>query len=262
MLLSISNIAWSSEYDEEMYAFLRDSSFSGLEIAPTRIFPDKPYGYITEARQFAVELREQYGLSISSIQSIWYGRAENIFGSNEERNALIEYTKRAVEFAVAVECRNLVFGCPINRNIPIGVKNPKKIALDFFERVSGYAAENGTVIALEPNPPVYGTNFINTTEQAVELCKNLSNDGFKVNVDVGTMVTNNEPVSLIAENLDIVNHIHISEPGLVPIERREIHREIIALPFNRYVSVEMGNCGDLGKVKQVVEYVANLRAKQ
>lgn len=41
MKLSISNIAWSAEHDAAMYKFLQQEGFSGLEIAPTRIFPIK-----------------------------------------------------------------------------------------------------------------------------------------------------------------------------------------------------------------------------
>ena len=138
-----------------------------------------------------------------------------------------------------------MFGCPKNRNIPDGVGNHEEIAMDFFSRISEYAAESGTIIALEPNPPMYGTNFINTTLQALALCKRLDIDGFKVNIDVGTMIANGEPVSLIADNLSTINHIHISEPNLVSIERRKIHREIFASSFDKFISIEMGNCGDL-----------------
>ena len=256
MLLSISNIAWAAENDAEMYAFLRDKKFCGLEIAPTRIFPDTPYIHINEAKMFSAELKEKYGLSISSMQSIWYGRGENIFGSKDERRKLIEYTKQAIDFAAAIGCGNLVFGCPKNRNRPDDIKNYEGIAYDFFSQIAEYSAKNATIIALEPNPPMYGTNFINTTEDAIYFCRQLNHEGLKVNIDVGTMIANGEPVSLVADNLDIVNHIHISEPKLAPIEKRELHREISALKFNKYVSIEMGNCGDLVKVKKAAEYVA------
>jgi len=241
-----------------MYTFLRECGFNGLEVAPSRIFPENPYENIAEARQFATKLREKYGLSIPSMQSIWYGRSENIFMSRDERKALVAHTKRAVNFASAIGCGNLVFGCPKNRNIPDGISNPEDVALDFFARISEYAAANGTVIALEPNPPIYGTNFINTTQQAIAFCRKLNIGSFKVNVDVGTMIANEEPVSLIADNIDVVSHIHISEPRLVPIERRKIHREILALRFDGYVSIEMGNCGDLQKVRQTVKYIKGL----
>jgi sugar phosphate isomerase/epimerase len=256
MLLSISNIAWPAEQDDEMYSFLRDSGFAGLEIAPTRIFPEKPYERLTDAKLFAERLNSEYGLRISSMQSIWYGRKENIFCSAGERVALIDYTKKAIDFANAINCGNLVFGCPKNRNVPDDATNADEIATEFFTQIAGCAAANGTSIALEPNPSFYGANFINTTIQAFEFVRRLKNSGLKVNVDLGTMIAYGESVSLIADNIDLVNHIHISEPKLVPIERRQLHKEILSLPFEKYFSIEMGNREDLEIVKRAVAYVS------
>ena len=64
MKLSISNIAWSTEHDNTMYQFLKDNGFDGLEIAPTRIFPEKPYEHLSEARDWAQLLKDQYGMVI------------------------------------------------------------------------------------------------------------------------------------------------------------------------------------------------------
>lgn len=261
MLLSISNIAWSAENDEEMYAFLQKQGYNGLEIAPTRIFLERPYEKLQEARDFAKRLYESHGLKVSSMQSIWYGRTENIFGGESARSALMDYTMKAVDFAVSVGCNNLVFGCPKNRNVPDGMSDYMQIAEEFFNTVADYARQLGVVIALEPNPPFYGTNFINTTQQAFDFALKVGNVGFKVNIDLGTMIAYNEPVSLIAENLDLVNHIHISEPKLVPIVQREIHKEILVLPFDKYRSVEMANSGDLEKVQNILRYVKALEAK-
>ena len=76
MKLSISNIAWSSEYDLEMYDFLKEHAYLGLEIAPTRILPDSPYQRLSEAKQFKSFLETNYNLKISSIQSICFGKNE------------------------------------------------------------------------------------------------------------------------------------------------------------------------------------------
>lgn len=73
MKLSISNIAWDAVNDEAMYNFIKEAGFSGLELAPTRIFPEWPYERIAEARAFAEKMCQDYGLAIPSIQSIWYG---------------------------------------------------------------------------------------------------------------------------------------------------------------------------------------------
>ena len=56
MKLAISNIAWSKEYDEEMYEFLSKNGIEGLEIAPTRIFEKNPYTHVSEIKDYAQKL--------------------------------------------------------------------------------------------------------------------------------------------------------------------------------------------------------------
>ena len=41
--LAISNIAWHKNDDEAVYTAMQQAGFTGLEIAPTRIFPVQPY---------------------------------------------------------------------------------------------------------------------------------------------------------------------------------------------------------------------------
>ena len=49
MKLSISNIAWGMENEQKAYSLIKDYGFTGLEIAPTRIFPNDPYIRLNEA---------------------------------------------------------------------------------------------------------------------------------------------------------------------------------------------------------------------
>jgi len=252
MKLSISNIAWDAANDEEMYAFLTAHGFSGLEIAPTRVFPERPYDHLAEAKDFAARLEKKYGLAISSIQSIWYGRNESMFGSEAEKQALIDYTKQAVLFAESMGCRNLVFGCPRNRNLP--GKEHYPAALDFFRTLGDFALAHGTAIAIEPNPPIYHTNFINTTSEAFQICREIDRAGIKVNVDLGTMIYYEESLDLIRDNLEWVNHIHVSEPMLALIRQREIHREVLRFPYSKWISLEMKNPGELESVRSVIRY--------
>ena len=253
MKLSISNIAWSNSDDDEMYLFLKESSFSGIEIAPTRIFPDSPYHHLSEAKDFAKTLQSDYLLEISSMQSIWYGVSESIFGTDVDRSFLIDYTKKAIDFADVIGCGNLVFGCPKNRNLPDGVDS--NIAIDFFRSVGDYAISKGTIVAIEPNPPIYNTNFINTTKEAFEFCKAIDNSGIKANVDLGTMIHNGETVEDIKKDISLVNHVHISEPYLELIEEREIHKQLKELDYFGYFSIEMKNLNNLDLVKKTIEYV-------
>ena len=55
MKLSVSNIAWSPERDETVLILLKKHGFSGVEIAPTRLFPEAPYDKIEEAKAVMLE---------------------------------------------------------------------------------------------------------------------------------------------------------------------------------------------------------------
>ena len=261
MKLSISNIAWAVENDAEMYAFLKSVGFCGLEIAPTRIYPDAPYEKLTDARVWAQDLKNLYGLVIPSMQSIWYGHTEKIFGSKEERQILIDYTKKAIDFAEVIGCKNLVFGNPKNRDAE-DVASVMPIAIDFFKEIGDYALERNTVVALEPNPTIYNTHFMNYTEQAVEMAYKSSSAGIKINVDLGTIIYNEENLNYLKQIPELINHVHISEPWLNMIENRVLHQQLFevlsSIGYDRYVSIEMGNKGDLNKVKQIVQYVKTL----
>jgi len=253
MNLSISNIAWSKELDEEIYQFLNKQGVTAIEIAPTRIFPENPYDNLKEACEYSKIIKDKYNLSISSIQSIWYGISESIFGSEKDREKLIDYTKKAIDFANVINCENLVFGCPKNRNIPS--KGSLCYAIDFFKEVGDYAKQNNTIIAIEPNPVIYNTNFINTTKEAFEFCRIVDNKAIKVNVDLGTIIYNNEDFSTVKDSIELVNHIHISEPMLEPIEKRALHAELKYLQYNKYFSIEMGNKNDCELVKNKILYI-------
>ena len=257
MKLSISNIAWSKDYDIMMYELLNGKNISGIEIAPTRIFEQVPYEKIDEAKNFAISIEDKYNLIISSMQSIWYGRSEKIFNSERERKILSGYTKKAIDFANAINCKNIVFGCPKNRNI--NNNEDIQIAREFFYELGEYAKEKNTILSLEPNPVLYNTNFINYTSEAFDFVRLVNSDGFKVNVDLGTIIYNKEDLNCISENIDLINHIHISEPNLVFIQERKLHNQLAKIlkdnNYNKFVSIEMGNCNDIEIVKDTIEYV-------
>lgn len=259
MKVTISNIAWQTENDSEMYAFLKEKKCTGIEIAPTRIFPENPYSDLNKVTNFRNELQTNYGLQVVSMQSICFGRNEAIFSSDSERNSLLEYIKQSIDFASVLGCKNLVFGSPKNRNI-----NPKQeeIALAYFSEIGKYAAEKNTFFAFEPNPVIYGTNFINTTNQALDFVKACNVDGLKVNFDLGTVIYNEESLSILENNLKWINHIHISEPYLEAIQKRSLHKELASIlrkeEYNNYISIEMKGGSELEKIKNIIQYTQDV----
>ena len=83
--LAISNIAWLKDDDEAVYTAMQQAGFTGLELAPTRIFSEAPYENLTSALLFGGYLKNRWGFSVPSLQSIWYGQKGNIFNRDPLR---------------------------------------------------------------------------------------------------------------------------------------------------------------------------------
>lgn len=260
MKLSVSNIGWDAKQDTLVYDLMKQYNYIGLEIAPTRIFSESPYDKLEEAREWAIKLKEDYGFTVPSMQSIWYGRQEKLFGTKKERRILIEYTKKAIDFAVAIKCKNLVFGCPKNRNMQDGAD--QQVAKAFFKEIGDYAASQGTTIGLEANPPIYNTNYINDTSSALELIQNVDSKGFRLNLDIGTMIQNEERIDVLYGKVFLINHVHISEPKLRPILERKLHGDLLQLlkqeNYQGFISIEMGKQDDIGSLENALSYVREL----
>ena len=255
MKLSISNIAWGKEDDFAMYTFLQKNGIDGIEIAPSRLF-ENPYENLEQAQLYATMLKNRFNLSVSSMQSIWFGKSGNIFNPDEAR-ALSDYTKKAMDFANAMGIKNLVFGCPRNRNMPEGKSEDDVV--EFFRELGEYALSRNTVLALEANPVIYNTNFLNYTKDAFEFCKKIDSEGVKVNVDFGTILYNKENPHLIKTYKNYVNHIHLSVPHLEYVEKIKEHdtlKKVLGkIDYDGYLSIEMKNQNDINKVQKAVLYL-------
>ena len=57
--LSISNLAWDYKDNEKVYEYLAKKHFSGIEIAPTKVFPESPYSHIDEAVDYFNKIKKQ-----------------------------------------------------------------------------------------------------------------------------------------------------------------------------------------------------------
>ena len=260
MKIAISNIAWDKENDNKIYEFLKKNNVKYLEVAPIRLIEQNPYNMLDEAKKISEQLKNKYGLNICSMQSIWFGKKENIFENEKSFNSLLEYTKKAIDFACSVGCPNLVFGCPKGRNMSnYDIDYPK--ALIFFKKIGEYAQDNDVVISLEPNPEIYNTNFLNNTKEAIKFIKELKLPNIKINYDLGTVIYNKEDINLLRNNLSLVNHIHISEPNLEVIVKRNIHSELFKilreLNYDKCISIEMKKT-TINNVKRVIKYISGL----
>lgn len=258
MKLAVSQLAWKQDDLDSALKLLQQSGFAGVEILPTMFVGENPYNKIERAIFSAKRMQNQYGLTVCSMQSIWYGQSGQLFNEKDQFD-LLAYTEQAVLFAEAIGARNLVFGSPKNRILPEG-KNDN-LAIDFFDKIGTFASERGCVFSLEANPSIYGTNYMNTTKQALQVVERVANNGCKVNLDVGTMLTNQESVKELKGHVVQIAHVHISEPALAPIATHETHKELAHLlreeNYTGYISIEMKS-ENLQELQAAIGYVAEV----
>ena len=134
-----------------------------------------------------------------------------------------------------------MFGCPRNRNKPEGADD--RIAEEFFRAAADVCAAHNTVLALEPNPPIYNTNFLNTTAECAAFLRRLDHPALRMNLDMGTMIENKEDVELVRENIDLIHHVHVSRPGLAAVQPLALHRRLARVlhdtRYDGWVYIEM-----------------------
>ena len=79
--------------------------------------------------------------------------------------------------------------------------------------------------------------------------------------NVGAMIANGERPADFANELKYVSHVHISEPGLAPIQPRALHKELAltlgAVGWKGWVSLEM-KAGDPDALRRSLEYMAEV----
>jgi sugar phosphate isomerase/epimerase len=214
--LAASNIAWDPSENDAVAAMLRHRGFTGVEIAPGKRWDSPIDASRKEIAAYRAEW-EKRGLRIVAMQALLFGRADlQLFGSATVRRALREYLTALVEMAEGLGAGALVFGSPKNRKRgKIPLDEATAIAVEFFRELGAIAASKNTVICIEPNPPAYDCDFINTTAEAVDLCEKIGSRGIKVNGDAGAIAMNgDDPAASITSALPWIGHFHASEPGL------------------------------------------------
>lgn len=250
MKLSISNIAWLPEENDDIIEVLNRLCIAGVEVAPTLLFEhpaDRTDVEIEEVRQSW----NNNGIQIIALQSLLFGRPElTLFDRSEIRDHTLQYLKQIVKLGSKLGASSLVFGSPRVRNIGNLSRNRAiDIAVNFFGELADTALGNHTCLCMEPNAREYGCDFVTTLSEAVDIVRHIDHPGFRIIVDTGNMMLNGETVDELDEAFPYLQHFHISEPFLKKISTSRFDHKRIGdyLKQNDYqgwISIEMRN--DLG----------------
>ncbi|MEK7539951.1 MAG: sugar phosphate isomerase/epimerase family protein [Patescibacteria group bacterium] len=246
MKIALSNIAWDPAENEAVAGIMKEYNVTSLEVAPTKLW-NTPENATDADIQLSKEWWEKRGIQIVSGQSLLYGHPElELFVSEENRNQTFEYLSKIIQVCGKLGAKALVFGSPKNRQLhKLTPHEGMEIAVDFFHRLGQVAQDAGTCVVLEPNPPHYFCDFIQTAAEGVELVKQVNHAGFRLHLDAAAMTLNEEPYAKTIEaSFPWLKHFHASEPNLQLLgsgktDHPQIAAVLKSLGYEGFVSVEM-----------------------
>jgi sugar phosphate isomerase/epimerase len=246
--IAVSNLAWPASRADAALSHARSLGFSGIEIAPSKTFDGWPDDILIKAAIYRAQLAD-LGFAIPAMQAITFGiDGISLFGSGSERISLVAHLRMVARLAGALGAGACVFGAPKLRDPGSqSYEAAFSSAVALFGTVAPYFSSEGSTLAFEANPTAYGCNFITTTSQAIDLVEAVGHPGFRLQIDIGTIILNRERPAIIAKASPLASHLHVSEPMLQPLgksDHSQIAREIQVSGYAHWRSVEMQETKD------------------
>ncbi|MCI4063845.1 sugar phosphate isomerase/epimerase [Micromonospora sp. R77] len=265
MRVAVSNIAWEPTDDEKVADVLRRAGVAGVEVAPTKVWPDLTTVTPAQARAYG-RWWAAAGLPVVAAQSLLFGRPDlTLFGPG--RDEFVAYLGRVVEVCAELGATALVFGSPRNRqrhDLPVEVAD--RIAVDVFGRLAERAAGAGACLCLEANPPAYGADHLTTAAEAAALVRAVGSPGLRLHLDTACMaLAGDDAAACVREFAPLLRHAHLSEPDLGPVgDPDPRHADFVAAlraaDYPGHVSVEMRPSTDerVVSVERAARYAVSL----
>lgn len=232
---------------EETIRYVKSTGYDGLEIAPFTL-ADSVVEISAEERKKIRDTAEKYGLDI--IGTHWLlVKPEGLSISSpdpELRKKTSLYFEELVRFTSDIGGKIMVLGSPKQRSIHQG--QTKQQVIEFFKDVIKgpltVAKDTNITICLEPLARKE-TNFVNTSDEAISIIKEINHPNFKLILDVKAMSDEKKPYpEIISKAKDYLAHFHANDenllgPGFGNIDFAPIIEVLKKINYSGYISVEV-----------------------
>ena len=246
MKLAISNIAWNTYEEAAALAAAREHGLTGIEVAPTKLWPEWRGASPAAAEEYARKLANE-GFEIPALQSLLYATdGLELFASPEARRATLSHLEFVADLAVSFGARVLVFGSPKNRiRGAMAIADATQVAAEFFAQAGEICHERGVVLGIEMSPADYKCDFLNQSEDTVAFVRQVAHPGIQFHCDAAAMrLIFEDPESVINDAGNLLAHFHASEPFLADFSSPEGNHAVAAAAlhdggYDGWVSIEM-----------------------
>jgi sugar phosphate isomerase/epimerase len=242
--LAISNIAWDRHDDPEILTGLTSAGVKGIEIAPTKIWPEWKGAGSKQAAIYKQHL-SSLGLEIPAMQAILFGRPELQLFDPGSHGVFLDHMKSVADLAAGFGAGVLVFGAPKNRiRGQLSTRDAMLMAADFFRQAAEICHERNCCIGLEHNPVEYGCDFVTNVADARELVDMVDHEGFRLHLDSAGIYMCGPGLDSVIRSAGEFVHYHISEPMLEPVADGEVDHALASKSlkesgYKGWVSIEM-----------------------
>ncbi|MDD0982920.1 sugar phosphate isomerase/epimerase family protein [Pseudomonas shahriarae] len=219
MRLAISNIAWDTNEDDRVASLLQRFAVDAIDIAPGKYFPE-PSNATDKDIVRVKDWWSDRGIEITGMQALLFGTTGlNVFGNPKSRADLLAHLAAICRIAGCLGGTRVVFGSPKNRDRSgLNDHEASDIAIPFFQQLGDIARTYGVTICLEPNPACYGANFMTTSADTARVVRDVAHTAICMQLDTGALTINREnPLDVVRDYGQLIGHVHISEPDLLPI---------------------------------------------
>lgn len=168
-----------------------------------------------------------------------------VTGPDVNFGALRDYTVTTFDRAAEAGVKTVVFGSGSARKVPNGFSmvTARLQVLEFCAAIAPLAQERGITVVIEPLNRKE-TNTLNSVRESAALVRKVNHPGLRLLVDAYHWALENEPVTDIAANGDILRHVHIATkanrwtPGAEPQDFGPFFRALQDAGYDGAVSVE------------------------
>lgn len=241
MRFAISNIALPAFDHLRALATLPGLGFSGLEVAPSRVWRDGWDAARVEAYRRAVE---GAGLRVVGLHSLFFDRPElGLFKTPELRS-------RTLDFMVDLSalCRDLggvtlIYGGGRRRG-DLTAAAARAETLAFLSDLLPRLEDHGTKLCFEPLGPK-DSDFLNSAAECLALVDAIGHPSLGLQLDAKALVENGEtgPETFAAVR-GRLDHFHANDPGLGPpgstgaVDHALLGRRLRDIGYDGWVSAE------------------------